>query len=790
MLRNAFKIAWRNLRNNRIYSIINISGLAAGMGVALLVGLWIWDELSFNRYHRNYDRIVEVMDNQQRYGQRNTNNYLPVPLAASLRTLYASDFRYLALVRETEDHVIAADERKFTQAGNFMQWDIPEMLTLDMIYGTRKGLSDPHSILLSQNLSRKLFGNLDPVGRTVTIDGNNSATVTGVYADLPNNSEYRSSSWIAAFELYGANMTDWGNYNMRIVAQLNPGANVDRISAKIKGLLSKNVKEKDASHALFLQPMSKWHLYSTFENFVPVTSEQLQFVWSYGMIGAFVLLLACINFMNLSTARSEKRRREVGIRKVMGSLRRQLVWQFLGESFFMVALAFVCTLGIVSITLPWFNHVADKDIRLPLTQIGFWLGAAVFIIFTALLAGSYPAFFLSGFNPVRVLKGQFRTSVLSSMPRKVLVVLQFTVSVTLIIGTVVVYHQIQYAKNRPVGYAQNGLISIKIQVPDFENKYETLRTEWMNTGAVASVARANYGITDTRGWNVGFNWGGKPAIEGQSFNTISVSADYGNTVGWQLVQGRGFDKNLASDSAAIVLNESAVKVAGLINPVGQTVKYDPGYKPARFYRIIGVVRDMVKGSPFQATDASVMFLGGGNCVFLRIKPRSSVHEALTKIAAAFKTVIPTLPFDYKFVDQEYGLKFAEEDRVGLLAKFFAGLSIFISCLGLFGLASYVAEQRTREIGVRKVLGASVFSVWRLLSKEFLLLVVLACLIAAPLSWSYLQHWLQKYEYRIEISWWIFAVSFAGTMLITLVTVSWQAIRAARANPVKSLRTEG
>jgi putative ABC transport system permease protein len=789
MFRNAFKIAWRNLRNNRIYSVINIAGLAVGMAVALLVGLWIWDEVSFNRYHRNYDSIVKVMDNQGRHGQRNTNSDLPVPLGASLRTLYRDEFRYVSLVRETEEHVISSDDRKFTQAGNFMEQDGPELLTLDMVYGSRKGLSDPHSILLSQTLSRKLFGNVDPVGRTIKIDAEKTASVTGVYADLPNNSEFHSSSFIGAFDLYGTNMTAWDNYNILIIAQLKPGVRAGVVSAKIKGLLSKNVKEKDASHALFLLPMSKWHLYSAFENHAAVTSEQLQIVWSYGLIGAFVLLLACINFMNLSTARSEKRMREVGIRKVMGSLRRQLVWQFLGESFFMAVLAFGGSLFIVGLILPWFNAVADKGIRLPVGRLAFWLGAAGFVLLTSLLAGSYPAFYLSGFKPVRVLKGRFRAGSLSSIPRKVLVVVQFTVAVTLIVSTVVIYNQIQYAKDRPVGYARNELISMKVQLPDFENKYSTLRTVWMNTGVVADVARANYAITDTRGWNGGFEWEGRPAVDGQSFNTISVDANYGSTVGWELVAGRGFDKSLASDSSAIVLNESAVKLAGLRDPVGQMVRWETPWRPGRFYKIIGVVRDMVKGSPFDTTDPSVIFLGGGNWVFVRINPRAPIHEAISRLQAGFKAVIPTLPFDYKFVDQEYGLKFAEEERVGLLAKFFAALAIFISCLGLFGLASYVAEQRTREIGVRKVLGASVFSVWRLLSKEFLLLVLLACLIATPLAFNFLQHWLQKYAYRVEISWVTFGVCFAGTFLITLVTVSWQAIRAARANPVKSLRTE-
>ncbi|MBS1602598.1 MAG: ABC transporter permease [Bacteroidetes bacterium] len=789
MLRNAIKIAWRNLRNNRIYSVINIAGLAVGMAVALLVGLWIWDELSYNTYHRNYGSIVKVMDNQGRHGQKNTNDDLPVPLAAGLRTLYSDEFRCVSLVRETEAHIISCGDRKFTQDGNFMEEDGPELLTLDMVYGSRKGLSDPHSILLSQTLAGKLFGNTDPVGKTVMIDAEKTATVAGVYADLPNNSEFHASSFIGAFALYGASMTAWDNYNILIIAQLKPGVKVTQVSEKIKGLLSKNVKEKDASHALFLLPMSKWHLYSTFENHVPVTSERLQIVWSYGLIGAFVLLLACINFMNLSTARSEKRTREVGIRKVMGSLRRQLVWQFLGESFFMAVLAFVGALGIVALVLPWFNGVADKSIRLPVTHPVFWVGAVAFVVVTSLLAGSYPAFYLSAFRPVRVLKGQFRAGRFSSIPRRVLVVVQFTVAVALIVSTVVVYNQIQYAKDRPVGYAKSGLISMRVQLPDFEDKYNTLRTEWLNTGVVADVARANYAITDTRGWNGGFSWNGKPPVDGQAFNTISVDIDYGNTVGWELVEGRGFDKRLSTDSSAIVLNESAVKVAGLVNPVGQIVKWETEWRPAHYYKIIGVVRDMVKGSPFGTTDPSVIFLGGGNWVFVRLRPHVPVHSALSRVDGAFKAVIPTLPFDYRFVDQEYGQKFAEEERVGILAKLFAVLAIFISCLGLFGLASYVAEQRRREIGVRKVLGASVFSVWRLLSMEFVLLVLLSCLIAAPLAYSFLQHWLQKYAYRIEISWWFFGVSFAGTVGITLLTVSWQAVRAGRANPVDSLRAE-
>jgi len=789
MIKNYFKTAWRNLLKNRSSSFINISGLAIGMAVAILIGLWIFDEFSFNRYHKNYDRIVKVMDHQGWHGQNNTNDVLPIPLGAALRSSYGSDFKYVVMARETEEHIIASGDKEFTQAGNYMQANAPEMFSLEMIYGTRAALKDPHSILLSNRLAKKLFGNIDPVGKIVRIDANTNVKVTGVFKDLPVNSEFRTTTFIAPFDLANFDKTDWGNFNMYIYAQLSPTADVEKVSAKIKDLLSDKNKEQEATHRLFLQPMSKWHLYSEFENHAAVTSEQMRFIWFYGTIGVFVLILACINFMNLSTARSEKRAKEVGIRKTVGSLRIQLIQQFYGESLLISFFAFALSLMLSQLTLPWFNKIADKEINIPWADPLFWMLCFAFTFITGLLAGSYPALYLSSFNPVKVLKGTLHAGKFTVTPRKVLVVVQFTVSIALIIGTAIIHQQIQYAKNRPVGYSQAGLITMQIKSPGFDQKYDVLKTELNNTHVVASVARANYAITDTRGWNGGFHWNDNPPVEGQSFNTISVSQEYGKTVGWELLQGRDFSKQLSSDSASIILNESAVKLAGLKNPVGQTVNWEPGWKERGYYKIIGVVKDMVKGSPFQATFPSVIFLGGGDWLFVRIDPNTSVHEALSKMEAGFKKVIPDLPFDYKFVDEEYGLKFIAEERIGKLATFFAILAIIISCMGLFGLASYVAEQRTKEIGVRKVLGASVFNVWTLLSKGFVTLVIISCFIAIPVAWYFLNGWLQKYEHRIHMSWWIFGGAITCALLITLITVSFQAIKAAIANPVKSLRTE-
>ena len=364
MIKNYFKIAWRNLFKNKTSSFINISGLAVGMAVVMLIGLWIFDELSFNRYHKNYDRIVKVMDHQARHGQNNTNDVLPVPIGATLQSNYGNDFKFVAMVRETEEHVISSVDKKFTQEGNYMQPDAPEMFSLEMIYGNRSGLKDPNSILLSNRLAKKLFGNVDPVGKVVQIDANADVKVTGVFKDLPENSEFRTTTFIAPFDLAHFNKTDWGNFNMNIYAQLNPNADMEKVSAKIKNLLAGKNKDQEATHHLFLQPMSKWHLYSAFENHVAVTSEQMRFIWFYGMIGVFVLLLACINFMNLSTARSEKRAKEVGIRKAVGSLRSQLIQQFYGESLLISFFAFVLSLALVQLILPWFNKVADKEINI------------------------------------------------------------------------------------------------------------------------------------------------------------------------------------------------------------------------------------------------------------------------------------------------------------------------------------------------------------------------------------------------------------------------------------------
>jgi len=498
------------------------------------------------------------------------------------------------------------------------------------------------------------------------------------------------------------------------------------------------------------------------------------------------LLLACINFMNLSTARSEKRAREVGIRKAVGSLRTQLIFQFFSESVLYVGIAFLLALLFVQLSLPLFNEVADKRMTMLWGSPLFWLMSIGFSLFTGLIAGSYPAFYLSSFQPVKVLKGSFRMGRFAALPRKVLVVVQFTVSVTLIIGTVVVFRQIQFAKNRPVGYTRDGLVAIPIITDKIHKSYDAVRDELFKTGAIISMAEGDVAPTTSAGSTSAIEWKDKDPNLSVDFLQTGVSPGYGKTAGWQFKEGRDFSKDFLSDSAAVIVNQAAIKFMGLKNPVGQNLTYYG--KP---FKLIGVINDIVVDSPYGQVRPSVFFLnkGPGNTVLLKVNPNISASLALEKIAPVFKRFNPEQPFDYQFVDQEYAKKFGNEQRIGKLAAFFASLAIFISCLGLFGMASFMAGQRIKEIGVRKVLGASVLNLWRLLSTDFIGLVAIAFLIASPLAWYLMHNWLQRFDYRSDISGWIFVFTGLGAVAITLITVSFQSVKAALANPINSLKTE-
>lgn len=807
MLRSYFTIGWRNLLKNKGYSAINIGGLAMGMTVAMLIGLWVYDEFSYNRYHTNYGRIAQFMKSGVYEGTPFSGGVtLQYPLIAVLKTDYADNFKHIVEALKPADYILSSGETKISRKGQFMAEGVAEMLSLEMTDGTWDGLHDPHSIFLATSTAKALFGDADPMGRLLKINNDMDVKVTGVYRDLPHNTAFRDIKFFAPWELIFMHSSwikeqPWDNHFLSIYCEIAPNTSFDEVNAKIADAEIKeirnmeNMKEQiDKKPRIGVLPMSDWHLfadYSKWPNYGVPDSGPLRFVILIGMIGAFVLFLACINFMNLSTARSEKRAREVGIRKSMGSARGQLISQFFSESYLVVVFSFILAIAFASLTLPWFNVLTSKEMSMPWTSQWFWLSSLIFVLITGLLAGSYPALYLSSFNPVKVLKGTFRSGNFTSLSRKVLVVTQFTVSVTLIICTLIVYDQIVFAMNRPVGYTREGLIIVQKRSNDFYGKTTELRNELKKTGVVEEIAESGGKVTNVWSGNGGFSWSGKdPNIDPQ-FGTLSVTPGYGKTVGWQFVGGRDFSNDGIGDSAGIVINETAAKLIGLEHPVGEIVHWtNKNWNMDKDFTVIGIVKDMVMDSPYEPIEPAVFFLQGWFSYFnIRIRPGVRTDQALPKIEAVFRKVIPAAPFEYEFASQEYALKFAAEEQIGKLAAVFSVLAILISCLGIFGLASFVAEQRTKELGIRKVLGASITQLWKLLSKDFVVLVMLACFIAIPVSLYFMSDWLTHYKYRTDISWETFALVTLGALAITLVTVSYQAIRAALANPVNSLRSE-
>jgi ABC-type antimicrobial peptide transport system permease subunit len=670
------------------------------------------------------------------------------------------------------------------------------ILALRTVNGRKAVLDDPSSILISEEMAKALFGGDDAEGKTIRFDDSSVLKVAGVFTDPPYNSDFRDVNYFVPWANYEATHSwvkeaqkYWSSNAFQVYALLQDGADLSRIQAKVSGEL--NGHDRKDKPVVLLDPMSRWHLYGDWVGGKNVGGT-MQFVRMFGIIGFFVLFLACINFMNLSTARSEKRAREVGIRKSVGSLRGQLIGQFLGESVFVALLSFLLSLLMVQLALPWFNEVADKQMHLLWDNPTFWVAAIGMTILAGLIAGSYPAFYLSSFKPVKVLKGAFKAGWSAALPRKVLIVVQFTVSVALIAGTIVIYQQVIYVKNRPVGYSRAGLITVDIIGQDLPKHYEPLRQDLLRSGAVVNVAESSSPTTQTYNNQSGFVWEGKDPNMTPTFAVYWETDDFGPTIGWQFVAGRDFSRDFPSDSNALILNESAVKYMGLKSPIGATVQYTQSYHSDHNYHVIGVVRDLVVDDPFGPSKQSIFMLDDqdhANEITVRLNPAMSTSAALPVIGSIFKKYNPGEPFGYNFNDAVYAQKFVLEDRVGKLAAFFTIFAIFISCLGLFGMSSFMAERRIKEIGVRKVLGASVLDLWGLLSRDFVGLVAVSFIIALPLAWHFMDGWLLQYPYRVTISVWVFVLTMGLAMVITLATVSWQAVRAARANPTESLRTD-
>jgi len=794
MLKNYFKIAWRNLLKSKTYSFINIAGLAAGMAVAMIIGLWISDEVSANRQFKNYNSVYQVMMHQTFDGHRGTQTALPYPIGEELKAKYP-DLKGVAMCDWGQNHSLVYGDKKISKYGHYIGEDAVDMFSLNILSGNKNPLHELHSIVLTDETAKALFGNESPLDKIVRVDNTVDLKVTAVVAKLPKNSTL-SFDYLIPFQLQESiyswikqyHKTNWGNNSWQVYVQLNDKVTEKSMDAKIRNIVISHFTDENTLKSIkpevMVWPMSKWRLYSDFENGVN-TGGFIKYVRMFGILGIVVLLIACINFMNLSTARSEKRAKEVGVRKSVGSTRKQLIRQFLSESLFISVLAFLFALAIVALALPYFNKLTQKEMSLQISNPLFWFIMIGFTILTGLLAGSYPAFYLSSFNPVSVLKGNLKLGRSDALPRKILVVIQFASSVILMIGTTIIYQEIQHGKNRPIGFDNRGLISVDWS-DDISKHYEALRADLLSSGAVVSICKSNSPPSDIYSNNNGWEWkNAQPVEKTVVFSTIATDYDYTKTLGIKLLAGRDFSRDYA-DSNAVILNQAAVKRMGLKNPVGEQLKWND-----KNMTVIGVVPDVQMESPFRPISPLTIIFNKEwtGYVNVRLNPAMSASAAIKRIQPIFDRYNPAFPFLYKFADTEYAKKFNYEELVGNLAAIIAVIAIFISCLGLFGLASFTAEQRVKEIGVRKVLGASVLNLWQLLSKDFVKLVLISCVIAIPVAYYFMNEWLKGYDYKISIGVGVFVMVIALSIVITLVTVSFQAIRAATANPTKSLRTE-
>src|SRR6266496_3311786 len=790
MFKNYFKTAWRSLLKNKAYSALNILGLATGMGVALIIGLWVYYQYSYDKFLPDYKQVCQVRRNF--YGNGDTMNYGGTSL--KLATILRSQIPEIQYVAETDGfavHGLMVADKKFYINGGQVANDFLKIFQYDFLEGNANTVfNNPYSIVLTQSTAKALFGNQDPLDKVVRFDNKNDLKVTGVLKDIPSNSTLQFSYLVPSSYLEStddftkiARTKGFGWTNFMVFVKLKPGISYGQAAPKIRDI-EKAETDNFMSMAtnIILDPVANWHLYENFDK-GKLVSGFIEYVNIFTIIGILVLLIACINFINLTTARSEKRAKEVGVRKAIGSSKNQLIFQFLTESVLLTFIAFIFSILFVQLALPAFNTLTNASIRIPFTNYIFWLIALCCVLITGLVAGSRPAFYLSSFEPVKVLKGKIHIGKAAALPRKVLVVLQFSCSIALIICTYIIYQQVQYAKDRPSGYDKNRLMITDMNA-DLGSNYVAIKNELIEKGIAEAVTTATASVTTGGNHRDVEEWPGKRPGESVDMGWIRVSDDYFKTLGMSMKEGRNF--NAPSDTLNVIFNEAAVKLLRLQNPLNQTITWIDTK-----FRIVGIVKNALMGSPFAPADPTMFFYDPNpqDVIMYRLSPSVKTQDAITKLTAIFNKYNPAYPYIYTFADDGYAAKFKLEVLIGKLAGLFAGLAIFISCLGLFGLAAYIAEQRTKEIGIRKVLGASASQVWLLLSKDFIVLVLISCVIASPVAFYYMHDWLQQYDYRITITPVVFVIAGIAAIVITIITISFQAIKAAIANPVKSLRTE-
>jgi putative ABC transport system permease protein len=788
MLRNYFKIALRNLQRNAAYSFINISGLAIGIACSILILLWVVDEVSYDRFHTNYRQLHQAWIHGHYDGTINSFTSVPQPLADALKTADTNILR-TAKVDWGGEHLLTVGENRLMMQGHYVSEPFLEMFQFPLLTGDPATvLDDPTSIVLTESAAKALFGNADPINQIVRVDNHADLKVTGILKDLPQNSTFKlkcllpwsyygqHSQWIKESE------NNWHEFSFQVFAELQPGADLATVNESVRDLIQKNGNE-DMRRDVFLYPMSRWRLYSSFKAGME-GGGMIDYVKSFTAIAIFILIIACINFMNLATARSERRAREVGIRKSVGSRRKELIGQFLGESILISALAFVFSLVIVELVMPLYNQLVEKQLNIDYHNPVVWISGVLIVLITGLISGSYPAFYLSSFQPATVLKGKVNVGKGASTPRKILVTLQFGFSILLITGTMVVYQQIEHIKARNLGYNQENLLVVE-NTSDMDKHFKVMKEEILNNGVAVSITKSQAPITSIFSNNF-VDWPGKPDNEKVLFTTLRTEYDFTQTMGIPLLEGRDFSETFKSDTAAVIVNQTAVNIMGMKDPIGQKITIWE-----RSFEIVGVTDDVLMGSIFRDVPPMFMVLmpGASNYITMRLKATHDLSGAISTVENIVKKYNPAYPFEYTFADSEFAKKFTNINLISRLSNAFAFLAIFITCLGLFGLAAFTAEQRTKEIGIRKVLGASLSGIVALISRDFSRLVLVAFVVSAPLAWWIMDSYLQQYAYRIEIPLWILPLAGGVALLLALLIVSIQALRAARANPAQSLRSE-
>ncbi|WP_460637272.1 ABC transporter permease [Larkinella harenae] len=787
MLTNYLKIAWRNLLRNTTFSLINVLGLALGMACSLIILLWVQDERAIDRFHGNGDRLFQVMENQSWAGQDvSTTPATPGILAENLK----KDFPEveLATVMTWEHSYLLTVGNTFgKENGRFVSADFLRVFSFPLRQGDlRTALARPNAIVLSEKMARKYFPNQNALGKIVRLNNSDDLMVTGVVADLPENSSLKFD-YLASWELftkYNAWVEQWSNNGPRTFVLLNANADPEKFSAKIQNYITQKTNRQTSNIALFLQKRSDSYLYSNFKNGKP-NGGRIEYVRMFVIVAVFILIIACINFMNLSTARSVKRAKEVGVRKVVGAGRQSLMAQFMGESLLISLLASCVAVLLVMGLLPIFNELTGKKLVFQVTDLSLWLLLLGLTLLTGFLSGSYPALFLSSLKPVVVLKGVLKFKPSATVFRKGLVIFQFSLSILLIVGMIVIYRQIRYIQTKNLGFDRENLVYMPLE-GDLRKNYETFRSELLTQTGIKDVSVSWSDPLEVGNSSIGVSWPGKDTTQRILFNHSAVHYGYLKAMGIRLKEGRDFSPAYTLDTTNYLINEAAARKIGYKNPVGKELTFW-----GRKGIIVGVVKDYHINSLQVAIEPLILHMQrGGFDGFVMVRTEAGrTQEALTSLEKTFRTFNPRYPFEYKFTDQEFGNTYKSENIISKLANYFAFLAIFISCLGLFGLAAFTAEQRTKEIGIRKVLGASVTNIVLMLSKDFLLLVLLSSLVALPVAWWTMSSWLEKYANRIDIEWWMYAVAVVAALFIAFFTISFQSIKAALMNPVKSLKTE-